>query len=124
MRPGSGVAFDRAGHAARATAAAAELAARDGDDLDAVLAQVGVRRDVPLVPDDDARLYREEVVPVVPLLPLRGPGVLVRLQHGHLVEAERLADRVEEVVVGDDLETVQVVGTRRRQHRPGARGPR
>src|SRR5437762_9974235 len=66
-RPSSGrVAFDRAGHAPGTAAAPAELAARDGDDLDAVLAQVGVRGDVALVAEDDARLDGEEIVAVVP----------------------------------------------------------
>src|SRR6478736_10084920 len=47
--------LDRAGHAAGTAAAAAELAAGDGDDLDAVASQVGVAGDVALVREDHAR---------------------------------------------------------------------
>src|SRR5262249_48807301 len=64
-------ALDGAAHAPRAAPATAEFAARDGEHLYAVLLQVGVRGHVPLVGHDHARLHREHVAPVVPLLPLR-----------------------------------------------------
>src|SRR6266705_2533423 len=72
-----GIALDRAGHAARAAPAAAELAARDGHHLDAVLAQHRVRRHVALIAHHDAGRDGEVVGSVVPLLPLGGPDVLV-----------------------------------------------
>src|SRR4051794_8305035 len=94
-----GVAFDRAGHAAGATTAAAQLAAGDGDDLDALLAQVRVGGDVALVADDHAGLDREEVVAVVPLLALGGPLVLVGDQHAVVLQPDGLGDGREHVVV-------------------------
>src|SRR3954471_14273016 len=117
-----GVSLDRAGHAARASTATAELAARDGDDFDALLAQVGVGRDVALVAHDDAGLDGQEVVPVVPLLTLRSSDVLVGLEDRDLVDPEGLTDGGEQVVVADDLEPVRIVGAARRQDRPGPRG--
>jgi DNA-binding transcriptional LysR family regulator len=53
-RLASGVAFNRTGHAPRAAAPAAELAAPHGHHLDSAAAQVGVRGGVPLVGDDQA----------------------------------------------------------------------
>src|SRR5690554_3416218 len=58
------VALERAAEAVGTAAAAAELAARHGDDLDADLAQLGVRVGVALVAEDDARLDGEQVVAV------------------------------------------------------------
>src|SRR6478735_8209820 len=49
-----GVALDGAGHAVGAAAAAAELVALDGEDLDAGLAQRRVGTGVALVADDNA----------------------------------------------------------------------
>src|SRR5215218_10899469 len=66
---------DRAGHAMAAAAAAAELAAPDGDDFDTGLAQERVGVGVAVVGDDDARLERHHVVAVVPLLALGLVGV-------------------------------------------------
>src|SRR6478735_4452475 len=48
------LALDRAGHAAWAAPAPPQLVALDGDDLHAVLAQVGVGGDVALVGHDHA----------------------------------------------------------------------
>jgi len=64
----SGVALDRAAHTAGAASAASELAARHGDHLDAVVLQVGIGGDVPFIGHDHARLDREHVAAVVPLL--------------------------------------------------------
>ena len=61
---------DRAGHAVAAATAAAELRAVDGEHLDALLAHQGVGVLVALVGDDDTRLEGDDVVAVVPLLPL------------------------------------------------------
>src|ERR1022692_1373980 len=52
-----GIAFDRAGHAARTAAAAAELIADHVDDLDAVVAQNRVRGHIALVPHHHARRH-------------------------------------------------------------------
>jgi hypothetical protein len=68
-----GIALDRAGHTARATAATAKFLTGHGDDLDAVLAQHRVGGDVALVAEDDPRGDGQVVVPVVPLLPLGRP---------------------------------------------------
>src|SRR5581483_12474572 len=92
-----GIAFDRAGHAARPAAAAAELAARDGDHLDAVLAQHGVGGDVAFVPDDDAGSHGQVVGAVVPLLSLGRPDVLVGAQHRDLVHVQGPRDGVPQI---------------------------
>ena len=55
---------DRAAHAARSTAAAAELRTHDRDDLDALLAKEGVRGRVAFVAEDDPGCDGEEVVAV------------------------------------------------------------
>src|SRR5688572_447359 len=68
------VALDRAGHAAGTAPAAAEFAAGDGDDLDAVIGEHGVGDGVALVADDDTGSDREEVVGIVPLFALGGAG--------------------------------------------------
>ena len=74
----TGVPLDRAAHAARPAPAPAQLAARDLDHLDALLAQMGVGGDVALVGDHHARLDGEHVAAVVPLLALRRVHVLGR----------------------------------------------
>jgi hypothetical protein len=56
-----GVADDRAGHAMAAAAAAAELGADDGDDLDALLAQQRVGVGVAVVGEDHARRGADQV---------------------------------------------------------------
>ena len=100
----SGVAFDRAAHAAGAAPAPAELAARDGDDLDPVVLQVGVGGHVPLVGHHHARFDRQHVAAVVPLLPLRGVDVLDGGQDGDERPVERGRDGPVHVVgrvIGD-----------------------
>src|SRR6478609_6368880 len=62
------VAEDGTRHAVPAPAPLAELEALDGDDLDACCAHLLDRVCVPLVRHHDARLERDHVVAVVPLL--------------------------------------------------------
>src|SRR4029079_5676984 len=64
------VSLDRAGHAVATTAALAELEALDLDALHAGLAHARDRVGVALVGDDHAGLDGDDVVAVVPLLPL------------------------------------------------------
>src|SRR5579871_2966908 len=80
----SGVSFDRAAHAPGAAAAATKLAAGDGDHFDAMVAQVGICGDIPLVGHDHARLDREDVAAVVPLFARRRMHVLNSGEHGDL----------------------------------------
>src|SRR5918994_2438693 len=61
---------ERTGHAVAAAAALAQLETGDLDHLDARLAHLGDRVPVALVGHDDARLERDDVVAVVPLLAL------------------------------------------------------
>ena len=86
---GGVVALDRAGHAARAAAAAAELGAGDRDDLDAGAAQPRVGVDVALVGDDDAGRDGEDVVAVVPLLALGLVAVAAGLEEPQAGDVER-----------------------------------
>src|SRR4029453_4059326 len=67
----SWLADDRTSHAVAAAASATQLLTSDGEHLDAGLGELRVRRLVALVTDDDARLERDHVVAVVPLVPLR-----------------------------------------------------
>src|SRR5579859_4965202 len=97
--PSCWVTLDRAGHAPRPAPAPAKFAARDGDDLDAVLAQHRVGGDVALVPDDHPWRYRQVVGAVVPLLPLGGAAVLIGGQHPDRVQAEDLRDRGPQVTI-------------------------
>ena len=60
----------RAGHAVPTASALAELEAGDLDDLDPGLAHLGDGVGVALVGDDHAGLEGDDVVAVVPLLPL------------------------------------------------------
>src|SRR3954468_7427024 len=68
--PSEGVPGHRAGHAARAAPAAAELGPGDPDDLDTGRLQRLVGDRVPLVGHREPRRQGEGVVPVVPLLTL------------------------------------------------------
>src|SRR4051812_23210139 len=98
------VAKHGAGHAATAAAAPAELAGVDGDDLDAGLAQLGVRERVAVVADDDAGLQGDDVVAVVPLLALRAELVAAGRHHAEL-DPEGPADEVQEgFVLPPDVE--------------------
>src|SRR5687767_3668314 len=91
------VAEDRAGHAVPAAAAAAEFLAADGDDLDARLAEQRVGVGVAVVPDDHARLERNDVVAVVPLLALGVEGVAAGADDEKIVQPQRLLVDFEEV---------------------------
>ena len=93
------IAQDRAGHAVAAAAAAAELLAADGDDLDAGLAQQRVGVGVAVVADDHARLERDDVVAVVPLLALGVEGVAAGADDQQVVEPQRLLVDVEEMAL-------------------------
>src|ERR687896_2527232 len=86
------VALDRAGHAARPSAAAPQLGAGDGDDLDAGVAQAGVGVDVALVGHDDAGRDRQHVVAVVPLLAFGLVAVAAGLEDPQARQLEQ-ADR-------------------------------
>src|SRR5215468_5258325 len=88
------LAHDRAGHAMAAAAAAAELGADDGDDLDAFLAQERVGVGVAVVGENDTRRDAYEVGAAVPLCPLAHVGRAAGLDDAHLLDAERLADRL------------------------------
>ena len=96
------LALDGAGHAPRAASASPELAPRDRHDLDAVLAQHGVGRDVAVVAEDHPGSDRQVVGPVVPLLTLGGPDVLVGRQHRDLRDLEDLGQSVPQAVVPRD----------------------
>src|SRR6476619_5896900 len=64
------VALERAGHAVPAAATLAELEALDLDHLDPRLAHLRDGEGVALIGHDDTGLERDDVVAVVPLLPL------------------------------------------------------
>jgi hypothetical protein len=102
-RPRSGagsserVAFDRAGHAARPSAAAPQLGAGDRDDLDARVPQASVGVDVALVGHDDAGRDREHVVAVVPLLALGLVAVAAGLEDPQARQLERVGDGLDGV---------------------------
>src|ERR1051325_11449337 len=90
-----GVAGQRARHAARPAATAAELAAGDRHDGDPGPPQGGVGVVVALVGDDDTGGEREHVVAVVPLLALGFDAVAAGRQHLYGDAAESGPDRVE-----------------------------
>ena len=103
-------------------AAAAQLPARDLQHLDPVRAQVGVRRLVALVGDDDAGRDGQRVAPVVPLLALGRVDVLVGGQDPDLRQSQRGGDRVVHPlrgVVGDRQLLLRVA----RLHRVGGQHP-
>src|SRR5688572_6697017 len=93
------VALDRARHAVPAAAALAELEAGDLDDLDAGLAHLRDRERVALVGDHHTGLERDDVVAVVPLLPLLLVAVAAGLHDVKLRDAERICHRGDEVLV-------------------------
>ncbi len=82
-------------------------------DLDAGLAHLGDRVGVALVGDDDARLERDDVVAVVPLLALLLVLVATGLDDVELRHPQRVGDRAEEVCLDRDVEVA-------RRARPGA----
>src|SRR5581483_2307031 len=87
--------LDGAAHATGPAAPAPELAARDGDDLDPVPAQLRVGVDVALVGDDDAGRDSEHVVAVVPLLALGLELVAAGGQHADVLATECGSDLLE-----------------------------
>src|SRR4051812_29994426 len=112
----SGVAYDWAGHAVAAAAAAAELVAGDGAHLDAGLLHLPDCRLVALVADDDAGGERDHVVAVVPLLAL---GLELVATGGDDLQAgdpELFAEDVEKGVLRD-LGLDPAVAVRREQDR-------
>src|SRR3954452_10886966 len=92
----SGVTNDRTGHAMAPAAAPAELLSGDGQHLDTCLAKFGIGGLVAFVRDDYARFEGDDVVAVVPLVPLRLELVAAGRDNRHLVEAERILHLVEE----------------------------
>ena len=74
------------------------------DDLDAVLAQHRVGGHIALVAHDHTGGHGQVVGAVVPLLALGGPDVLVRGEHGDLVDLEDLGQGVPQAVVPGDGE--------------------
>ena len=76
----------------------------DLDHLDAGLAHLGDRVRVAFVRDDDAGLERDDVVAVVPLLALLLVRVATGLDDVQLLDAERVGDRADEVVLDGDVE--------------------
>src|SRR5688500_20387697 len=93
------VALDRARHAMPAAAALAELEAGDLDDLDTGLAHLRDRERVALVGDHHTGLERDDVVAVVPLLPLLLVAVASGLDDMELRDAEGIGHRRDEVLV-------------------------
>src|SRR4051812_34757924 len=97
----SRLANDGAGHAVPAPPSAAELLARDGEHLDACLQELGVGGLVALVADDDPRLERDDVVAVVPLVPLGLELVATGGDELEVGDPEGVAYLVEERALGD-----------------------
>ena len=96
-----------------AAAPATELGAANRDHVHSRVAQqrVGVR--VPVVGDDHARLQRDDVVAVVPLLALRLPGIAAGLDDAQRLQAEGAPDDVEEMTgILADLDAALAVRTR------------
>ena len=79
-----------------AAAAAAELGADDGDDLDAFLAQQRVGVGVAVVGEDHAGRGADEVGAAVPLRALAHVVGAAGLDHAQLLEAQRLAHGLDE----------------------------
>src|ERR1019366_2760127 len=104
----SAVANDWTSHAPRSTAATSEFAARDGDDLDALLSQHGVGRDVTFVAHNDARSHGEEVCAVVPLLSLGRSKVFVSGQYRDRLDFENRGERPPEIVILRDVQFLRL----------------
>jgi len=84
-------------------AALAELEALDLDDLHAGLAHLRDRERVALVGDDHARLQGDDVVAIVPLLPLLLVLVATGLHDLQVADTERVRHGGDEVRVGADV---------------------
>src|SRR5215213_2290030 len=93
------IALDWASHAVRAPSAAAQFEAFDCDHLNARFAQLRVRVGVALVGNNDAGLDRDEVVAVVPLLPLGLVFVAAGRDHAHLRHAQGGTNRLNQPVL-------------------------
>src|SRR4029077_12456946 len=92
----SRLANDWTRHAVAAAASATELLPGDGEHLDARLGELRVGRFVPLVPNDDAGLDRDDVVAVVPLVSLGLELVAAGRDDLHVGDPERVPHLVEE----------------------------
>src|SRR6185437_7555470 len=102
---------DRTGHAMAATPPAPQLGAANGDDLDAGLAQKRVGIGIAVVGHDHTGLESDDVVAVVPLLPLGLPAVAAGPDHPQLLEAEGLLHDIEHAsLVLADLHAALVIG--------------
>src|SRR3954452_6114865 len=97
------IALQGACHAVPAAASLAELEAGDLHDVHARLAHLRDRVRVALVGDDNARLEGDDVVAVVPLLALLLVLVAAGLDDMQLLDAQRVGDGVEEVVLHGDV---------------------
>src|SRR5690242_2558323 len=87
------IAGQRAGHAMASAAALAKLESRDRDDFDSRFSHLGDGVRVSLIRDDDARLDRDRVVGVVPLLALGLVLVAAGLDDVQLLDPERVGHR-------------------------------
>src|SRR5918993_2205397 len=111
------VPLQRARHAVPAAAALAELEALDLEHLDPRLPHLGDGVGVPLVGDDDARLEGDDVVAVVPLLPLLLVLVTTGPDHGQLADPQRIGHGAEERGLDGHVEVALLAA------RPEADGP-
>src|SRR4029453_3334860 len=91
-----GIAVDGAGHAPRPSPTAAQLAARDSDDLDAGLLEPCVGLDVSLLRHAEPGGYRQRVIAVVPLLAFGCDRIKAGVNHAQGIEAHRLGGGDEE----------------------------
>ena len=91
-----GVPDERTGHAVAAAAAAAELGADDGNDLDAGFAEQGVGGGVAVVRDHNTRFDRDQVVAAVPLLALGVVDVPAGVDGPQLAQSEGGPNDLEE----------------------------
>src|SRR3954463_11668210 len=96
LSAGREVAADRARQAAGPPPTAAELTARNPDDLDSRLLESRVGLDVAFVGNGEARRDGERVVAVVPLLAFRGHRVEAGVDDAQRVDAHRFGRSDEE----------------------------
>src|SRR4051794_105162 len=92
----SGVTDDGTRHAVAASAPTAQLLAGDRVHLDAGGGELHVGRLVALVPHDDSRRERDDVVAVVPLIALGLEGIAARRNDAKPLETERVCHLVDE----------------------------
>src|SRR5262249_37015578 len=104
------IADDRTGHAVAAAAATAQFRTDNGDDLDALLAQQGVRVRVAVVGVHHSRRGADEVGAAVPLRALTRVGGPAGLDHAHLFYSKRVCPSIHEgLLVLTQLESARVV---------------